>query len=34
MAQQGTNLNQPLYIQAPLPIDGRFIVDRVDGITE
>jgi hypothetical protein len=32
MAQQGTNLNQPLYIQAPLPIDGRLIVDTVDGI--
>ena len=32
MAQQGTNLNQPLYIQAPLPIDGRLVVDTVDGI--
>jgi len=32
MAQQGTNLNQPLYIQAPLTIDGRLIVDTVDGI--
>ena len=32
MAQQGTNLNQPLFIQAPLPIDGRLIVDTVEGV--
>ena len=34
MSQIGTKVNQPLFIQAPYAIDGRLIVDRVDGSTE